>query len=450
MSLSTRTRRTLGAAAVGAAALVIIPASASAGYAGSQNCSVAKQPGMKNVFLTPSKLSNPTATVLGPDGNVWFTEQSANAIGRITPQGVITEYPTPTQFSGPIDLTVGPDGAIWFTEGFKGRIGRITTAGVITEYTLPWNVAGAPQASPKAITVGPDGNLWFTQGTANIGRITTAGVATQYPLGIGSAFGQDITSGPGGVLWATIGGTNGYGLATITTAGVVTNIQTPTNSAPLSITQGPNPNYIWFTDGQLNAITRVVPGSAGAKPTFTQYPKAVSNSEATGWGTANGKLWFVGEAGQIGTLTMGGVINEYPVANSSAFGNWTGTYNPLVQGSDGNMWVAELMCDAIGQTGTSATLGMWTTSRPSTVTRGKTYTLKIRSSAKGTAKIAIANMTKRTTILNAQVKTGTNTVKVTVPSSLNTALVGKSTLTINGVIRGIPQSGQASPLTVKK
>ena len=30
----------------------------------------------------------------GPDGNLWFTERSRNRIGRITPNGVITELTT--------------------------------------------------------------------------------------------------------------------------------------------------------------------------------------------------------------------------------------------------------------------------------------------------------------------------------------------------------------------
>jgi virginiamycin B lyase len=62
----------------------------------------------------------------GPDGALWFTEDSVNKIGRITTAGVITEFPVPTAGSGLRGITTGPDGALWFTENFSNKIGRIT------------------------------------------------------------------------------------------------------------------------------------------------------------------------------------------------------------------------------------------------------------------------------------------------------------------------------------
>ena len=65
----------------------------------------------------------------GPDGNLWFTENDAvsNAIGKITPSGLITEYTIPTSGSNPFGITVGPDGNLWFTEEFGDKIGVITS-----------------------------------------------------------------------------------------------------------------------------------------------------------------------------------------------------------------------------------------------------------------------------------------------------------------------------------
>jgi virginiamycin B lyase len=59
------------------------------------------------------------AVAAGPDGNVWFLEQSA--VCRITPQGMITQFPD-SGFG--TNLAAGPDGNVWFGQGNK--IARIT------------------------------------------------------------------------------------------------------------------------------------------------------------------------------------------------------------------------------------------------------------------------------------------------------------------------------------
>jgi virginiamycin B lyase len=60
----------------------------------------------------------------GSDGNLWFVEIGTNKLGKITPDGTISETPVP---SGSADGTIisGPDGALWFTEGKSNQIGRM-------------------------------------------------------------------------------------------------------------------------------------------------------------------------------------------------------------------------------------------------------------------------------------------------------------------------------------
>ena len=57
---------------------------------------------------------SPNDITTGPDGNLWFTE--FGKIGRITPAGVITEFPILTANSAAVQITTGPDGKLWFTE----------------------------------------------------------------------------------------------------------------------------------------------------------------------------------------------------------------------------------------------------------------------------------------------------------------------------------------------
>src|SRR5262249_57063243 len=121
---------------------------------------------------------NPGSIATGPDGNLWFTESNHNIvtgifsqIGRITPSGVVTEFPlAPATFPGAI--IAGPDGNLWFTQA--AGFGRISPSGDV--------LSAFPGAFPSGLAVGPAGNLWFTDFvTDRIGRITPSGVITEFP-----------------------------------------------------------------------------------------------------------------------------------------------------------------------------------------------------------------------------------------------------------------------------
>ena len=131
-----------------------------------------------------SSTSRPRMIAVGPDGRLWFTQQGTNEIGAIDPVShVIQEFPLTGTHVNPIGIARGPDGAMWFTEdeggpSEEGQIGRITPDGTITEYPL----TPRPSASftgPWNIIQGPDGNMWWTEiEDERVGRITTPPVAT--------------------------------------------------------------------------------------------------------------------------------------------------------------------------------------------------------------------------------------------------------------------------------
>lgn len=62
-------------------------------------------------------------------GLVMVAPLSVNAV-------TINEFSTPTASSRPDGITAGPDGNLWFTENNGNNIGRITTTGVITEFAI--------------------------------------------------------------------------------------------------------------------------------------------------------------------------------------------------------------------------------------------------------------------------------------------------------------------------
>lgn len=57
---------------------------------------------------------------------------------RITPAGVVTEFSAGISAENvPGGITAGADGNLWFTEQVGNRIGRITPAGVVSEFRQP-------------------------------------------------------------------------------------------------------------------------------------------------------------------------------------------------------------------------------------------------------------------------------------------------------------------------
>jgi streptogramin lyase len=216
----------------------------------------------------------PIGITSGPDGNVWFTEVGTNAIGRITPRGVVTEFPIPSASSDPESITSGPDGALWFTEYGSDSIGRMTTKGMVSEFALPGSYAGLAD-----IATGPDGKLWFTEMNADrIGRITVAGSVTEFSLPMISPLGPKspggIISGPQGKLWFT----ESPGIGSISPAtGAIEEYGLPTvDASPAGVAVGPDGN-IWFTEPQRDLVGRLVLSGSG----FIGFRAPVNNTTIT-------------------------------------------------------------------------------------------------------------------------------------------------------------------------
>jgi len=185
-------------------------------------------------YPLPNPNSRPNYMATGSDNNVWFTETNAARIGKITPNGVVTEYPIPSGSMGS-DIVAGASGTLWFLDG--AAIGKVTTTGQITEFPValsPSSVAG--------IAYGSDANLWFTDLNANkIGKMTPTGTVTEYALPHNFESPYDIAAGPDGNLWYS----NGVGnVGKITTAGVITEF--PGGNGELNITLGPD-DQMWIT-----------------------------------------------------------------------------------------------------------------------------------------------------------------------------------------------------------
>jgi streptogramin lyase len=177
----------------------------------------------------------------GAEGDIWFTEFSAGAIGRVNPKtDVATQFKTGIPAGAePTAIALGHEGDLWFTLDDNGSeigsgstIGRITPLGTVTVFGT-----GSSSSLPDGIAAGPEGDMWFTElEGSKIGRITPNGEIEQFPVG-------------------KLGG-----------------------ETPLAITAGAEGN-MWFTQGESDEIGRIGTGNLGERPTVTKLTPGSGSAE---------------------------------------------------------------------------------------------------------------------------------------------------------------------------
>jgi virginiamycin B lyase len=273
--------------------------------------------------FTDPGITDPVGITAGPDGALWFVNQGAKTIGRITTSGVVTTFSDPG-ISSPVAITAGPDGALWFvnylTPSGHGSVGRITTSGAVTEFSDPSIVF------PTDITAGPDGALWFTNG-----RITTSGTVTPEPIG------NHVTAGPDGALWSTF--TNSSKVVRTTTSGATTTFTLPLPPGGQGIVRGEDitsgsDGNLWVTTGKATLV-RLTP--TGHMSQFN-VPGAVQPL-ATGDDNA---LWFPSYTVSGGTVTAVSIARSTVRGGLQVFPTQLTTgVRDIASGPDGALWLTD-------------------------------------------------------------------------------------------------------------
>jgi streptogramin lyase len=330
-----------------------------------------------------AKVQVPTFLVVAQgDGNIWFSEGGAVAVGRLTPA---TPNPTITQFTGTegnFDIINGPDHNLWVTVSSQSTaspapapptggnaIAKLTFPGpTVTQFPIPTSSSG-----PRFIASGSDGNMYFTEcNVGQIARVTTAGVVTEFTIPSGStSVPYDIVSGPDGNIWFTEMGASGgctttntgahnIGKLTLSPTPTITEFPTPTTSSePRIIVSGPDGN-LWFTEYGVGRIGQIT--TAGVVTEFTTT-SAASNPFSIGVGP-DSNLWFTEFTGnKIGKVTTLGAITEYTTSAGAG---------PVyfINGPDGALWFTENTSSKIGRITVSGQLTEYTTATASAVPAG--------------------------------------------------------------------------------
>jgi streptogramin lyase len=267
-------------------------------------------------FKVPTANSEPRAITNGSDGNVWFTEgteftDAPPRVGRITPDGSITEFDANCEFCILTDIVQGPADVLYLTSNNP----------ILLRFNLATMSFLAPIDIPNSIAVGGDmavhgDDIWFTDfNNDSLWRYNvTAGQFTQFPLPVQPS---DVVVDSAGTAWFTAPFDNTVNSLDPAT-GTVESFPVPDGLSPRAITIA--------TDGQIWFTSRFVPQGVGRlDPTtgaITTFPTPSNPGPQDIAASPDGSIWFTQTTkGNIARIDNSGVITEAKtVKGSEPFG----------------------------------------------------------------------------------------------------------------------------------
>lgn len=271
----------------------------------------------------------PTAIAASADGSVWFTIDSANAIGRVR-NGKLERF-TEEKINGePIGLAAAPDGSAWYTDGPAGQITHIGANGELHSVRLE-----SPVARIGQLAMAPDGSLWFTEASAYSVTRLKDGVFERHPIDRirGVAIGVAVASD--GAVWSTLQAANQ--LLRIAPDGSMQTFDIPTRgSSPGDVAVGKD-GAVWFLEFRGNKVGRYADGR------FEEFPIGDDPAGLTGLAIApDGAVWFgMLRKGSLGRL-KGGKLEEFRLPRKDAR-----PFNVAVD-RDGNVWYTDIRSGLVG------------------------------------------------------------------------------------------------------
>jgi len=349
--------------------------------------------GALRTWTLPDSPSYPAHITVSKDGMVWFTEYFArDRIGRLNPsRNKLTEWgvPTPTH-AWSFDIVEDAMGNIFFTENQDNQIGKLKPVGGTTRTTeftqvtvtpssyttypvnkyvkptikyvspssttVPSSVSGSitewkvPTASskPAGISTEDGTTFYFTESAGNkIARIRPAYTITQWSISLGISQSRWLRNVEvyGGMVWFTEEGWSAIGrLDPLKNAVTEWKIPNPTGvSQPLGIVV--YNGMVWFTEWSRDKIGRLDP----ATNTLTEWTMPTSVSYPWDVAVYGGMVWFTEEyRDSIGRLDPAtNLFREWklPWDGSSPWG--VGPYGIVVY--NGMVWFTESHQNKIGR-----------------------------------------------------------------------------------------------------
>jgi formylglycine-generating enzyme required for sulfatase activity len=285
------------------------------------------------LFSTTTRGCGLHGIAVAPDGVIWFTEEDAGRVGRISAERPyrLEEFPLTPRTGKPGPITVAPDGTVWVVELRDDRLIGLDPRDPQSPRVIPLLTTFA---QPRALVARSDGTLFFAQ----LGKGLLVRVETSPPGHIREFQPPVFNSSPGalaptqdGKVWFAleridqIGWLDPRGTAAVETR----SLQTDRNGLPGAVT-APDGN-VWFTFAASNRLARVTRDFAVTEfplPTSGAFPR----NPVVG---KDGAIWFLeAKARQIGRIE---VAPPYRIAEFDLQGV---TMEPkgLAVAADGALW----------------------------------------------------------------------------------------------------------------
>lgn len=271
----------------------------------------------------PRALTEVHDVILDKQGNAWYSDFGAQAIGEVDPRtGIVTEYPVPVLKpgfpAGSLDLELDKDGNIWIGMLLQGGIAKFDTkTKTFTTYSLP------PDLNDNAAQIA------MVDPLAN-GEVITNDVAKNTVHLLDPKTGQWQTFGPFKI-------TDDTGLHSETLYGVLTDSHNNAFALDFSRTDG---NYLGRVDYATKQLSMI--------PTPTKNVRL-----RRGHFDAQNRLWFAEFAGDaVGEYDENtGKITEWKMPTK-----WSNPYDATID-KNGEIWTGNMSTDLITRlntkTGTS-------------------------------------------------------------------------------------------------
>ena len=277
----------------------------------------------------PNRTDMPVAIAAAPDGTVWFTLESSDAIGRLR-NGRFERIPKGAQSIEPLGLAVDADGTVWYTEAPTRSISRASPDGAIASFEL-----STPVARLGRLTVGPGSSVWFAEPTLMSVTRLQDGRFTRHVMGTLNAnvsadaepFG--IAIAPDGAVWATLPSADK--LLRIAPDGNTTAFDVPTRNSGLGDIAVAANGAVYFIEMTANKIGSFVGGR------FDEFAVPTPRSGLTALAVApDGAAWFTELRGhRLGRLRDGTITEfELPRPDARPFG--------VAVDSANNVWYSDI------------------------------------------------------------------------------------------------------------